>query len=171
LWMSFAMTTVPGYPTLPENHIMYVMTGWSRTVKTEPLEMDDDFLFEACGLKFQLITSWNETEFFTRLFIVHCDEGVKRDEYMGKRFRVTVGLYDFVNRCMDKESRIMSCTYGKLREFEDEEESRDTLLVDDMIDEECPQPHAWWQTNKDFFVYNLNSHGDPGVIVCVENIV
>ena len=170
LWTSFAMTTVPEYPTLPENHIMYIMTGWSRVLETEHLTNDDSFQFEACGIKFELVTTWNETEFFTRLFI-HYDEGVKRDEYMGKRFRVTIGLYDFVNRCVDRESKTMSCTYEKFQEFENEEGSRDTLIVDDMIGEESPQPHGWWTTNKEFFVHNLNSHGDPGVIVCVENIV
>jgi hypothetical protein len=167
LWTGFAMTTVPEY-NLPENHNMHIIKGFYHKDK-------DEFQFKACGLLFDVHIDWEDTgepggEITARLSLNLNEDEQK--EYLGKRFRVTLGLYDFVNRCLDRTSEpSMSCTYVKVDTvFGDD--SFHALYMDYVTEpDDYPRPYECWQMTNDFSVHNLNAHGDPGIIAIVETIV
>jgi hypothetical protein len=151
LQTSFALPTVPEYSTLPDDHITHVMKGWLLDVKSGS-EFDDEFEFKACGLTFRVVISWwDNGKLDMRLILKETDN--KYNEFMGKRFRVKLGVYNFVSRCMDRKSTITMCTCKK---------------VDDVLYHILD---VCWIMNKDFFTFNVNSRGDLAVVVCVESIL
>jgi hypothetical protein len=151
LQTSFALPTVPEYSTLPDDHITHVMKGWLCDVKSGS-EFDDEFEFKACGLTLGVVISWwDDGELDMRIILKETDN--KDNEFMGKRFRVKLGLYDFVSKCTDRKSSIATCTCIKV----------DDVLYD-MLD-------VCWIMNKDFFTFNVNSRGELAVVVCVQSIL